>query len=103
MWDATWAQFHADSNVEFDEALDTVQIPCKNVDVIHRRCKYQDPIQLPDSMGWEVYSNTVEEGMLEASQRGVYPDMKYATCEGWKQHVTRLTQVAELDLIMATA
>jgi len=33
-------------------------------------------------MGWEVYSNTVEEGMLEASQRGVYPDMKYATCEG---------------------
>ena len=63
--EAVCAELHANPDVQLHEALDAIQVPGVEVDVVDGRGQHQDAVQLTNPLFREVDLYTVEQGMLK--------------------------------------
>lgn len=70
---------HPNSDIQLEEALDAVQIPSVDADVIDGWGQHKDTVQLTDPVSWEVDLDTVEKSMLKVF-KSIYLYMEDRPC-----------------------
>lgn len=71
-------ELHTNTDVELNEALDLVDVPGMEINVVDGRRHDQDTVELIGSMRWQVDADTVEHCMVQVAGR-TQTNMKYAT------------------------
>lgn len=69
-----------DADIKLDESLHSVEVPCMDINVVDRRCKYKDTVNLTNAVCGEVHADAVEEAVLQVAQGGVDSNVENVSC-----------------------